>query len=218
MKTDDLIDRLGRDVTVATPLPAPAMRTAVWLAYGGIYLAVAVAMIPAVMSRAMAAVTPLSLLQQGMALLTGIVAARAAFISVVPGSNGRARVLPVITGALWVASLLSASVLDVRASGTLGITAETDWSCVVSMTIGGLVLGVPLLVMLRRGAPMTPWTTAFLGGLAAVSLANIEACLARPHLFAMTILLWHGGTAAIVAMVFAWAGRRWLRWPSIQLH
>ena len=29
MKTDDLIDRLGRDVTVAKPLPAPGMRTAV---------------------------------------------------------------------------------------------------------------------------------------------------------------------------------------------
>lgn len=218
MKTDDLIERLGRDATVVTPLPPPARRTVAWLAFGAIYLVVAVTTVLAMMSRDMAAVTPLSLLQQGLALLTGIAAARAAFISVVPGSNGRARVLPMIAGALWVAALLSASVLDVQASGTLGITAETDWSCVLSMTIGGLVLGAPMLVMLRRGAPMTPWASAFLGGLAAVSLANIEACLARPHLFAMTILLWHGATAVIVAGVSAWVGRRWLRWPSIQLH
>ena len=218
MKTDDLIARLGRETTVVRPLPAAAKRTAVWLAYGAIYVMVSSAMILAMMSRRGAAVTPLYLLQQGAALLTGIAAARAAFVSVVPGERNRAWILPAITGALWVVSLLWASVLDLQASGTLGITAETDWSCVASMTIGGVVLGAPLLVMLRRGAPLTPWATAFLGGLAAVSLANIEACLARPHLFAMTILLWHGGTAAIVAVVFASVGRQWLRWPSIQLH
>ena len=33
MKTDDLIDRLARDATVVTPLPAPAVRTGLWLVW-----------------------------------------------------------------------------------------------------------------------------------------------------------------------------------------
>ena len=75
------------------------------------------------------------------------------------------------------------------------------------------VLGAPMFVMLRRGAPLTPRETAFFGGLAALSLANVQACLMRPHAFAMTVLLWHGATVAGAAAVCAWMGRRWLRWP-----
>lgn len=218
MKTDDLIARLGRDATVVTPLPPPGMRTAVWLVWGVIYLVVVAAMIFTAMSPGGVVVTPLYLLQQGAALVTGITAARAAFVSVVPGAIRRARVLPAISGAVWVVSLLWGGVLDVQTSGTLGTTSQTDWPCVASMAIGGVALGTPMIWMLRRGAPLTPRATAFLGGLAALSFANIEACLTRPHTFAMTVLLWHGGTVAVGTALFAWMGRRWLRWPALTAH
>jgi hypothetical protein len=219
MKTDELIERLGREATLVTPLPAPGVRTTMWLVWGVIYLVVVAAMISGVsMSPGGAVLTPLYLLQQGAALVTGITAARAAFVSVVPGASNRVRLLPVISGAVWAVSLLWGGVLDVQTSGTLGITSQTDWPCVVSMTIGGVVLMVPMLMMLRRGAPLTPHTTVFLGGLAALSLANIEACLTRPHAFAMTVLLWHGVTVAIAAALFAWIGRRCLCWPSVIAH
>jgi hypothetical protein len=48
-----------------------------------------------------------------------------------------------------------------------------------------------------------------------LSFANIEACLTRPHAFALTVLLWHGGTVAAVAALCALTGRRWLRWPDM---
>ena len=83
------------------------------------------------------------------------------------------------------------------------------------MAVGGLVVGAPLVWMLRRGAPLTPGLTAFLAGLAALSFANIEACLTRPHPFAVTVLLWHGGTVAALAALCALTGHQWLRWPEI---
>jgi hypothetical protein len=83
------------------------------------------------------------------------------------------------------------------------------------MTVGGLLVGAPLAWMLRRGAALTPGLTAFLAALAALSVANIEACLTRPHVFAATVLLWHGGTIAAVAALCALTGRRWLRWPDL---
>ena len=216
MKTDELIDRLGRDLRVARPLPAPGIRTAVWMVWALSYLVVVAVMMFAVMSSAGVTPTPLYLVQQGAALITGIMAARAAFSSVIPGSNHRVWVLPAIGAAVWGVSLLWAGVRDLEASGTLGLTSQSDWPCVVSMTVGGLMVGAPLVWMLRRGAPLTPGLTAFLAALAALSVANIEACVTRPHAFALTVLVWHGGTVAAVAALCALTSRRWLRWPELR--
>jgi hypothetical protein len=169
----------------------------------------------AVMSSAAVTLTPLYLVQQSVALVTGIMAARAALASVIPGSNKRVWVLPAIGAAVWGVSLLWAGVLDLQASGTLGVTSQSDWPCVVSMAVGGLVVGSPLIWMLQRGAPLTPGLTAFLAALAALSFANIEACLTRPHAFALTVFLWHGGMVTAVAAICALTGHRWLRWPDL---
>lgn len=76
MKTDELIDRLGRDVAVARPLPAPGMRTAVWMVWAVSYLVVVAVMMLATMSSAVVTTTPLFFVQQSAALVTGIMAAR----------------------------------------------------------------------------------------------------------------------------------------------
>ena len=215
MKTDELIERLGRDVTVAKPLPVPGMRTAAWMVWAVSYLVVVAVMMFAAMSSAGVTATPLFLVQQSAALVTGIMAARAAFASVIPGSNNRVWAMPAMGAGVWGLSLLWAGVLDLQAAGTLGVASQSDWPCVASMTVGGLVVGAPLVWMLRRGAPLTPGLTAFLAALAALSFANIEACLTRPHAFALTVLLWHGSTVAAVAALCALMGRRWFRWPDM---
>jgi hypothetical protein len=215
MNTDDLIDHLSRDVTVAKPLPTPGMRTAVWMVWALSYLVVVTMMMFAVMSSAGVMPTPLYVVQQSAAMVTGILAARAALASVIPGANNRAWTMPAIGAAVWGLSLVWAGVLDLQTVGTLGVTSQSDWPCVVSMTVGGLVVGAPLAWMLRRGAPLTPGLTALLAGLAALSVANIEACLTRSHAFALTVLLWHGSTVAAVAALCALTGRRWLRWPDM---
>ena len=215
MKTDELIDRLGRDVTVTRPLQTPGMRTAVWMVWALSYLILVAVMMFAVMSSAGVTPTPLYLVQQSAALVTGIMAARAALASVIPGANDRVWVVPAIGVATWAAALLWAGVLDLQASGTLGVTSQSDWPCVASMTVGGLLVGAPLAWMLRRGAPLTPNLTVGLAALAALSVANIEACLTRPHAFAMTVLMWHGGTVAAIVTLCALMGHRWLRWPDM---
>ena len=215
MNTDDLIDSLGRDVTVAKPLPAPGMRTAMWMVWALSYLVVVAMMMFAVMSSGGVMPTALYLVQQSAALVTGIMAARAAFASVIPGANNRVWMTPAIGAGVWGLSLLWAGVLDLQAVGTLGLTSQSDWPCVASITVGGLVVGAPLVWMLRRGAPLTPGLTAFLAAMAALSFANIEACLTRPHAFALTVLLWHGSTVAVVAALCALTGPRWLRWPDM---
>jgi hypothetical protein len=216
MKTDELIDRLAHDVTVTSPLPPPGVRTTVWTVWATLYLVVVTVMMFAVMSSAGMTSTPRYFVQQGAAVFTGIVAARAALASVIPGADDRVWVLPALGMATWAAALLWAGVVDLQVSGTLGVTSQSDWPCVVSMTVGGGIVGAPLVWMLRRGAPLTPGLTAFLAALAALNIANIEACLTRPHAFAVTVLLWHGGTMAAGAALCTLTGRRRWRWPDLR--
>src|SRR6267378_4401999 len=110
MKTDELIDRLGRGVTVTRPLPPPGTRTIMWMVWAAMYLVVVTVMMFAVMSSAGVTPTPLYLVQQSAAILTGIMAARAALLSVIPGSNNRVWVLPAIGATVWTVSLLWAGV------------------------------------------------------------------------------------------------------------
>src|SRR3954453_7583626 len=121
MKTDELIDRLGRDVTVTKPLPPPGQRTVLWMVWAGLYVVVTAVVMVALMSSAGVTPTPRDLVQQGAAILLGIVAARAALLSVIPGANDRVWVLPTIGIATWAAALLWGGMLDLQASGTLGV-------------------------------------------------------------------------------------------------
>ena len=133
MKTDELIERLGRDVTVAKLLPVPGMRTASWMVWAVSYLVVVAVMMLAMTSSALVMPTPLFLVQQSAALVTGIMAARAAFASVIPGGSDRQWVMPAIGAAVWAGSLLWAGMLEPQAPGTLGATSQSDWPCVAAM-------------------------------------------------------------------------------------
>src|SRR6266850_1869089 len=138
MKTDELIDRLGRDVTVTRPLQTPGMRTAVWVVWALSYLIVVAVMMFAVISSAGVTPTPLYLVQQSAALVTGIMAARAALASVIPGANDRVWVVPAIGVATWAAALLCAVVLDLQASRSLRLPSQTLCRSIASQTVGGL--------------------------------------------------------------------------------
>lgn len=211
MKTDDLIQRLGREGAAVTPLPVPSVRTFIWLGGAVVYLAAMTPFVWTVMSAATPAMSALFLGQQAAALVTGILAVYGALSSVVPGSRAPWRAMLMASGAVWVILLAIGMRRDLVAMGSTGVGAETDWPCVALMTVGGAVLTAPLIKMLRRGAPFTPRSTAFLGGLGALSVASIEACLARPHDYTATVMIWHGATLALVVGALTWTGGVLLR-------
>ena len=88
MKTEELIERLGRESRVVQRLPSPGMGTAAWVVWCVIYMVVVALVMFAAVVTGGVRVTPLYLLQQAAALVTGITAARAAFASVIPGLRG----------------------------------------------------------------------------------------------------------------------------------
>ncbi len=198
MKTDDLIDELGRGLTPVRRLPPPGRRAAQWLAYAGLYVAAVVTLAWIRRGQLGAdAAAPFALQQVALAAM-GVLAALAAFSSVVPGPTSRARSVLVLPLGVMLAALAWGALRDAQQFGTLGFGREADWPCVVSTTLGGLALWGVAGAMLRRGAVLDPKTTAILAGVAALSFANIEACVSRAHAFTATVITWHGTTAVIL--------------------
>lgn len=197
MKTDELIHELARTLEPVRRLPPPGRRAASWLACGALYLAAVVML--AWIRRGQLGVEAEApyVLQQGSLAFTGALAARAAFASVTPGVANRMRAALMLPVGVMVAALAWGTLRDVQQFGTAGLGRETDWPCVASTALGSLVLWGVAGVMLRRGAVLEPRATALLAGIAALSLANIEACVNRTHAFTATVIVWHGTTASV---------------------
>ena len=79
------------------------------------------------------------------------------------------------------------------------MAARHEWWCVGVILIGGAPLLAALVVMLRRGATLTPTMTGALAAIAVGALANVAACFWRPHPNDDVTFVWHGG--AILALV-----------------
>ena len=214
MKTEDLIQRLGDSLGPVRPLAPPWRRAAAWLGCAAAYVG-AVVLIAWVRGRSLAGAGA-DITQQGALIATAVAASVAAFASVVPASNRRALGIPLVPGMLVMAALLWGCIVDVRLQGTLGIGREADWPCVASIAVGGALLWAVGVAMLRRGAPLTPRLSSLLVGVAAFSVANIEACLSRSHTFTITVLLWHGTTTALLVAALAHVGRGLLTWKTLE--
>jgi hypothetical protein len=115
-----------------------------------------------------------------------------------------------------MAALLWGCIIDVQLRGTLGIGSETDWPCVASISLGGSLLWALGVAMLRRGAPLSPRISSLLAGVAAFSVANLEACVSRSHAFTITVLLWHGMTTALVVAALAYVGGGLIAWRTLE--
>ena len=215
MNTTDLIQHLGDDLTPVRPLAAPWKRAAAWLGCACLYLA-AVVLVAWIRDIPLRANRDGLLVVQLASFATAMIAALAAFISIVPGADRRALAMPAVPAALVVTSLVWGCATDMRLRGTLGIGLETDWPCVASLALGGGALWATAMAMLRRGAPLAPRTSALLAGVAALSVANVETCLTRPHTFSVTVLLWHGLTIVLLVLVMTRAGTRLLAWKRPQ--
>ncbi len=186
----------------------------IWLLGAGVYL-VAVVLLAWMRRGALAArVDGLFVVQQLALIATAVTAALAAFVSVIPGANRRPLAAPLAPAALMLATLVIGCVDDLRMHGTLGLGQETDWPCVLSLTLGGIALWALAVSMLRRGAPLTPRISSLLAGVAALSVANMEACLTRRHAFNVTVVVWHGLTIALSIAILTQAGRRLLVWAK----
>ena len=213
--TERLIRRLAANIEPVRPLPRPWIRTAGWLALSAPYIAYVLFVISRRKGLSPELSQPRFLIEQGAALATGIAAAAAAFASVVPGHNRKFLALPLLPLAIWLGSLGQGCLQDWLQLGAYGLALRPDWYCLKAIARFGAVPALVMVVMLRRGAPLTPHLTMALGGLAAAGLGNfVLRFVHRPDASVM-VLVWQFGAVCVLSALAAAAGRYLLNWRSV---
>lgn len=209
MNTNDLIERMVQELEPVAPLPPPGRRTGIWSLAAAAYVGALVAIVA--MLEGVAGAAGVSFwTSQFAAAATGILAAGAAFASVVPGAARSLRGWAVAAALIWFATFVAwtPDSLDWAAVPE----ARHEWWCVGFIVVGGAPLAVVLARMLRRGAPLAPGTTAAYAVLAVAALTNVGACFSLPHSNGAVALVWHGGITLLLVVLAAMAGRRIFAW------
>jgi hypothetical protein len=214
METNELILRLGADAMPVRPLAAPHQRAALWLAISLPGVAALVVMKPAALSF-LRQIDPRFVLEQTAILATALTAAVAAFSSVIPGSNRRIYILPLIPLAVWLASLGQGCLQDWFRLGADGLHVRPDWECMPAAAFVGIIPAIAMVVMLRRGAPLFPRMTVALGALAVAALANFGLRIFHIGDVSIMVLVWHFGSLAAISILASRGGRYVLNWGSV---
>jgi hypothetical protein len=157
----------------------------------------------------------LFMIEQSAALLTGIAAAIAAFVSVVPGYNRRWITLPILPFAVWLGSLGPGCLQEMNRFGIQHLPLAHNHWCVPFIVLFGSLPATVITVMLRRGAPLTPHLTAVLGGLAAAGLANVCVRIVHPEDVSVMLLFWHVGSVMALSALAGVTGQYFFSWTSL---
>jgi hypothetical protein len=116
--------------------------------------------------------------------------------------------------AVWLASVGNGCIQDWLALGPEGLKLRVDWDCLPAASLVGIVPGIAMVAMLRRGAPLFPRTTLAMGALAVGALANAGMQLYHEGDVSIMVLVWHLGSVAVLSATAAGIARHVLRWSE----
>ncbi len=112
--------------------------------------------------------------------------------------SGRWALLPLPVAALWLATLGAGCYIDWVRLGPDGLSLGTSFTCLGFIVLVSLLLGAPLLLLLRPGLYVRPVLTVAVGGLAVASLASAGLELFHDVDAPIMVLVWHFGVVALV--------------------
>jgi hypothetical protein len=215
LETQELIKRLAEEVTPVKPLPAPAIRAALWLAVSTSYVAVVVFAYRHLGDTILRSLDQRFVVEELALIATAITAAVAAFCCVVPGRDRRISFLPLVPLAIWLTSLAQACLNGWLQLGSVNLGLPPDWWYFPKFALIGLAPALAMILMMRRGAPLYPRSTLALGALAVAALGNVGLRFFHVGEVTVTVLICDLGTIALLSALAAWAGPRVLSWPYV---
>ncbi|MBS0517437.1 MAG: DUF1109 family protein [Proteobacteria bacterium] len=219
METEELIGRLaagaGRPVRRLAP---PSARLLFWLAVSLPWIAVVVTVMGVRPDLTARFEDPRWIVEQGAALVTAVAAALAAFCAGVPGRPRWERVVPIVPVVVWIGAVGFGCLQDWIRPGPGGVMFESDWACLPGIVFVGAAPGIAMAVMLHKGAPLAPFVSVGLGGLAAAALADFGLRLFHAQDAGLMVLVWQVGSVALLTVLSAAIGRHLVRWRHLPLH
>jgi hypothetical protein len=216
MNTDELIERICEaPQPVRHRLSCPWNRTARWLAFALPYVTVMVLVVSPRSDLGAKLVEWRFVIELGAALFTGVIAAVAAFATTIPGLDRRFLLLPLLPLGVWLGSLSQGCLAAFIRFGPDGLALQPDWFSFAAIALVGAGPAVAMAFMLRRGAPLTPYLTTALGGLAAAGLGGFGLRFIHPQDASIMVLVWQVGTVMILSALAGTTGRYVMNWRAL---
>jgi len=196
--TPELIERLCADAKPVRRLRPPLVRAALWLLFAGLVLfalAVLQGTRPDLAERVR---EPTFVSALAGSLLTGVLAAIAAFHLSLPDRSRLWLLLPAPTLVLWGSTIGYGCLTDWVSIGPDGVQLGATLECFMTLLIASVPTSAALLVMLRHTARLYPTTVAMMGGLASAGIAATALSLFHELDASVMVLLWNLGAAALI--------------------
>lgn len=215
--TQEIIDTLVECATPVRRLRPPLVRAMLWLAFAGLVLAL-IAVGHGVRTDLMARLDePNFAAGSGAALLTGILAAVAAFMTSLPDRSRWWLLLPLPALAMWITTIGYGCFADWVSPGQDGIRIGEEARCFAMLVLTSVPLSVALAAMLRYAALLRGGAVAMMGGLAVATITASALSLFHNHDATVLILLWNLGTVVLITGLGALFGRGMFRWMTSRL-
>ena len=196
--TPELIEILIADAKPVRRLWPPLLRAALWLLLAGVVLLALGALQGTRPDLAERLREPSFAVALAGSLLTGVLAAVAAFHLSLPDRSRLWLLLPVPAAALWASTIGYGCLTDWVSIGPDGVRLGTTLECLTTLLIASVPTSVILLVMLRHTARLYPTTVAMMGGLASAGIAATALSLFHELDASVMVLLWNLGTAVLI--------------------
>jgi len=212
VRTEELVGSLAGDVTPVRRLLWPWVRLLVWLAFSLPWIAFIVWYRGPRADIALKIGEGGWLFEQSLALTTALAAGLAALCASIPGRPVWERVLPLLPLGLWIAIVVGGSVRSVMAGGAWSPLLEVDWICLPNIASLAVVPAIAMIALIRRGAPVSPYTTIGYAALAATALAEFGLRFFHAQDASLMVLVWQMGSVALLTAIFIVFARHLFPW------
>ena len=214
IKTPDLIASLAANATPVRRLRPPAMRAACWLLLAAVVLtllAINQGIRPDLVERLR---EPTFATGLAASLLTGVLAAIAAFLVSLPDRSRLWLLLPMPSLVLWLSNIGYQCLVHWIDIGPDGVSLGEAARCFATLVLTSLPLSLAMLVMLRYAAPLRPTAVALMGSLAVAAITATALSLFHTIDATVMILMWNVGTAIMFVALAGVFGRKMFRWVA----
>jgi len=200
--THDLIESLVADANPVRRLHRPWVRVVCWAFLAALLLALVMLVNGVRPDLALKFQQPVFALSIAAAIVTGVLAAAAAFIASVPGRSRRWLWLPLPSLAVWMGTIGYGCLTNWVEIGPAGVSPGETARCFATLVMISTPLAIALAAMLRHVARLSPAPVAMCAGLAVAAFAAASLLLVHPLEASAMVLLWNLG----VALLFVGAG------------
>lgn len=212
--TPDLIASLAANMKPVRRLRSPVTRAACWLLLAAVILALLAASQGLRPDLAQRLRDPTFTVGMAGAILTGVLAAIAAFMVSLPDRSRLWLLLPTPAVAIWLSTIGYQCLTQWISIGPEGVSLGETARCLATVVLTGLPLSLAMLVMLRYAAPLRPTAVTFVGSLAVAAITAAALSLFHDADATAMLLMWNVGIALAFVGLGSLFGRRMFQWVA----